>query len=120
MRSTGSFSVGRLVMGAFALGTVPSLVALGVFAGSWKGKSGRFFFRLAGAAVIVLGIINFGKGYSFNGLAVLSYNGGDALESASRPPRRRANADDCHVDRSERLFARFVHASRRGTDALDR
>ena len=39
--SSGSFAAGALVMGAFALGTVPSLVALGAFAGSWKGKSSK-------------------------------------------------------------------------------
>jgi len=86
--ASGSFAAGALVMGAFALGTVPALVALGWFAGSWKGKSGRFFFRLAGAAVIVLGIINFGNGYSLMGLPVLSYGTGTAFDSAS------AAADD--------------------------
>jgi len=81
--SSGNFAAGALVMGAFALGTVPSLVALGWFAGSWKGKSGRFFFHLAGAAVIVLGIMNFGNGYNLMGLPVLTYNGGAASDSAS-------------------------------------
>jgi sulfite exporter TauE/SafE len=76
--ASGSFAAGALVMGAFALGTVPALVALGWFAGSWKGKSGRFFFRLAGAAVIILGIINFRNGYSLMGLPVLTYNAGAA------------------------------------------
>lgn len=81
--SSGSFASGALVMGAFALGTVPSLLALGWFAGSWKGKSGRFFFRLAGAAVVVLGIINFGNGYSLMGLPVLSYGSAPAPDAAS-------------------------------------
>jgi sulfite exporter TauE/SafE len=81
--SSGSFAAGAIVMGAFALGTVPSLFALGVFAGSWKGNSGRFFFRLAGAAVVVLGIINFGNGYSLMGLPVLSYNNAPAPDAAS-------------------------------------
>ncbi len=81
--SSGNFAAGALVMGAFALGTVPSLVALGWLAGSWKGKSGRFFFHLAGAAVIVLGIMNFGNGYNLMGLPVLTYNGGAASDSAS-------------------------------------
>jgi sulfite exporter TauE/SafE len=81
--SSGNFAAGALVMGAFALGTVPSLVALGWFAGSWKGKSGRFFFHLAGAAVIVLGIMNFGNGYNLMGLPVLTYNNAAASDSAS-------------------------------------
>ncbi len=81
--SAGSFGAGALIMGAFALGTVPALVALGWFADSWKGKSGRFFFRLAGAALVVLGVINFGNGYNLMGLPVLSYNAAPGSEAAS-------------------------------------
>lgn len=70
--SAGSFQAGALVLGGFALGTAPSLVALGWFASSWKGDTGRFFFRFAGALVVLLGIVNVGNGYNLAGLPSLS------------------------------------------------
>lgn len=83
--SSGSFRAGALVLGGFALGTAPALVALGWFAGSWKGKTGRFFFRLAGAAVVLLGIANVGNGYNLMGLPPLSLASGQATPAANEP-----------------------------------
>ena len=84
--SSGSFTAGALVLGGFALGTVPALLALGAFAGSWRGNIGRFFFRLAGAAVVILGIINFGNGYNLMGLPTLSFANADPSNAIAAVP----------------------------------
>lgn len=62
--STGSFFMGSLVMGLFALGTVPGLVGIGGIAASVKGLFARRFFKFAGVTVIVLSIINLSNGYN--------------------------------------------------------
>ncbi len=71
--SSGSFTAGAIVLGGFALGTAPALIGLGWFAGTWKGSSGRFFFRLAGAAVVILGLINISNAYNLIGLPAISF-----------------------------------------------
>jgi len=68
--------------GAFALGTVPSLVALGWFAGSWKGKSGVSSFTWPARRSSFLHY-EFRERLQPHGLAVLTYNGGAASDSAS-------------------------------------
>lgn len=65
--TTGNVLTGAITMFAFALGTAPALLALGWVSNSLKGKAGQFFFRFAGAAVIVLGIYNFNNGLTITG-----------------------------------------------------
>ncbi|HTK59602.1 MAG TPA: sulfite exporter TauE/SafE family protein, partial [Candidatus Baltobacteraceae bacterium] len=57
-----------LTLAAFALGTAPSLLALGWASTSLKGKTGEKFFRFAGALVVVLGLWNLQ-----NGLTAMGY-----------------------------------------------
>ena len=54
----GSFVVGALTMLAFALGTLPALLSLSVVSSFAKGGFQKHFARVAGAAVIVLGVMN--------------------------------------------------------------
>jgi uncharacterized protein len=56
--SKGSFAVGALTMLAFALGTLPALLSLSTISSLAKGAFRRHFLRFAGAAVILLGIVN--------------------------------------------------------------
>jgi uncharacterized protein len=65
--ATGNILTGAITMFAFALGTAPALLALGWVSNSLKGKAGQFFFRFAGAAVIILGIYNFNNGLTITG-----------------------------------------------------
>lgn len=65
--TTGSFLKGALVLSGFALGTAPALLALGWASSSLKGMAGRFFFRFAGALVIVLGLSNIQSGFTIMG-----------------------------------------------------
>jgi plastocyanin len=78
----GSFAGGAAVLGGFALGTVPGLLALGWASAAGRGGFGRFFFRFAGTAIVVLGFVGIG-----NGLAVMGVTytppGGDRLTAAA-------------------------------------
>jgi uncharacterized protein len=66
--STGSFFQGTLIMSAFALGTAPGLIGIGSIAGSMRGPGGRMFMKVAGVAVLLLGIWNFGNGWTLTGI----------------------------------------------------
>jgi uncharacterized protein len=65
--STGSAMTGAVTMFAFALGTAPALLALGWATNVLQGKVGQYLFRLAGAAVILLGFYNFSNGLALTG-----------------------------------------------------
>lgn len=66
--TVGSFAQGGMVLAAFALGTAPSLLALGWASTSLKGERGEKFFRFAGALIVVLGSWNLQ-----NGMTALGY-----------------------------------------------
>lgn len=68
--STGSFLQGALVMSAFALGTAPGLLAIGSVGSFAKGNGGRFFMKVAGVAVLLLGIWNMGNGWNLTGITL--------------------------------------------------
>jgi sulfite exporter TauE/SafE/copper chaperone CopZ len=58
----GSFMIGFMSMGAFALGTAPGLLGIGGITAAAKGNFRNFFFKIAGIIVIALGIFNFQNG----------------------------------------------------------
>ena len=78
--TTGSFAVGATSLLAFALGTAPALIGLGVASASLKGKTGKFFFQFSGALVVVLGLWNIQ-----NGLAIAGYSGPDQTDNLPGP-----------------------------------
>lgn len=65
--TAGSFAQGGMILAAFALGTAPSLLALGWASTSLKGAVGEKFFRFAGALVVVLGLWNLQNGLTSMG-----------------------------------------------------
>ncbi len=65
--SQGSALTGGLILGIFAIGTAPALLALGWASGSLKGKLGQFFFKFSGALVIMLGLFNIQNGFAIAG-----------------------------------------------------
>lgn len=65
--TAGSFAQGGMILAAFALGTAPSLLALGWASTSLKGVTGEKFFRFAGALVVVLGLWNLQNGMTAMG-----------------------------------------------------
>ncbi len=54
----GGFVAGALTMLVFALGTLPALLSLSALSSFAKGAFQKHFLRLAGAAVVVLGVLN--------------------------------------------------------------
>lgn len=60
--SKGSAAIGALTMLAFALGTLPALLSLSVLSSFVRGRMQVYFLRLAGAAVILLGMANINYG----------------------------------------------------------
>ena len=63
----GSFMIGALTMLAFALGTLPALLSLSAVSSFAKGAFQKHFVRFAGAAVILLGILNIQYGLVLTG-----------------------------------------------------
>lgn len=57
-----SFTVGALTMLAFALGTLPALLSLSAISSLARGGFQKHFMRFAGAAVVLLGLMNFQAG----------------------------------------------------------
>jgi uncharacterized protein len=68
--SKGSFTTGALTMLAFALGTLPALVSLSAISSFARGNFQRYFLKLAGAAVIFLGLANIQYGLVLTGTTV--------------------------------------------------
>jgi uncharacterized protein len=66
----GSFTIGALSMLAFSLGTLPALLSLSALSSFATGNLQRHFLKLAGAAVIVLGISNIQYGLVLAGSAI--------------------------------------------------
>jgi sulfite exporter TauE/SafE len=56
--SKGSFTIGALTMQAFSVGTLPALLSLSAVSSFATGAFQQRFLKLAGVAVIVLGIVN--------------------------------------------------------------
>ncbi len=75
----GSFATGALTMLAFALGTLPALLSLSAMSSFATGAFQQRFLKIAGVAVVVLGIMNIQYG--------LVLTGGDmgSAPAASRP-----------------------------------
>ncbi|MDO8592747.1 MAG: sulfite exporter TauE/SafE family protein [bacterium] len=65
--STGSFFYGALVMGLFALGTVPGLLTVGGLVSTVKGAMARKFFKFAGLVVLLFAIFNLSNGLNLTG-----------------------------------------------------
>ncbi len=68
----GSALTGALTMLAFALGTLPALLSLSAVSSLAKGAFQRHFLRFAGAAVILLGIVNVQYGLVLGGSGMAS------------------------------------------------
>jgi hypothetical protein len=63
----GSFVIGAVTMLAFALGTLPALLSLSALSSFARGAARKHFLRIAGAAVILLGLFNIRYGFVLAG-----------------------------------------------------
>jgi len=66
--STGNFFQGAVIMGAFALGTMPGLLSIGGITSAVKGLFARRFFKFAGLAVMVFAVFNISNGFGLAGI----------------------------------------------------
>lgn len=65
--STGSFTTGALVMGLFAVGTMPGLLGVGGLTSTVEGSAAKRFFKIAGVAVVTMSFLNISNGYNLTG-----------------------------------------------------
>ncbi len=86
--STGSFVMGALVMGIFAVGTTPGLLGIGGLTSYFKVSRARWFFRFAGVLVVALAMFNISNGYNLTGWDLFDLGDGTAAqaEAGSLPP----------------------------------
>lgn len=66
--STGSFTTGAIVMGLFAIGTMPGLLGVGGLTSTVQGPGAKRFFKIAGVAVVAMAFLNISNGYNLTGL----------------------------------------------------
>lgn len=79
--ASGSFTTGALIMGTFALGTLPALLGISVLSSAAEGRSGRLFIRFSGAVVTLLAIFNLQAGLVLSGVNIPEFGGGLAADS---------------------------------------
>jgi sulfite exporter TauE/SafE/copper chaperone CopZ len=65
--TTHSFWASAAALGGFALGTAPALLVIGMAAGSATRRGSGFFFKFAGALVLVLGLWNIQNALAVSG-----------------------------------------------------
>jgi len=80
---SGSFITGSIVMGLFAIGTTPGLLAVGGLTSVIKGKPAKILFRFAGALVVLLAIYNISNGFNLTGFK-FSLGSGESSGSSSK------------------------------------
>lgn len=61
--STGNIFSGALIMGVFAVGTLPGLLGIGGLLSFARGAVGKLFFKIAGVVLIGLSVLNVMNGY---------------------------------------------------------
>ena len=66
--SSGSFIGGAIIMGFFALGTVPGLLSIGGLTSVLKGTTARKFFKIAGVIVILFAFLNVSNSLTLAGI----------------------------------------------------
>ena len=67
---SGSFLRGGLIMGAFALGTIPGLLSLGGILSVVRGIGANIFFKVVGVMVVGLALFNITSGYRLTGWVI--------------------------------------------------
>lgn len=84
--SKGSFWVGALTMLVFALGTLPALLSLSAASSFAIGAFQKHFLRIAGVAVILLGLFNIQSGFTLAGLSGNIASSSSDTQTAVRAP----------------------------------
>lgn len=82
--STGSFTTGALVMGLFAIGTMPGLLGVGGLTSTVEGSAAKRFFKIAGVAVVAMAFLNISNGYNLTGWPKPFASGSNISEPGSK------------------------------------
>ena len=82
----GSVVTGALVMLAFSLGTLPALLSLSALSSFVRGAFQRYFLRIAGAAVVLLGLFNVQNGLTLGAVATGSSTLASPASATSNTP----------------------------------
>ena len=83
--ASGSALRGAMIMGVFAVGTLPSLLSLSLIASVARGSASRVFLRLSGALVLLLAVFNLTSGLTLLGIDIDTAFGRQQVVS-SLPP----------------------------------
>jgi len=87
--SMGDFILGGITMFAFSLGTLPGLLSLGALSSFLKGTAKRYFFKTAGVAVLLIGIVTIQNGFVLAGLYATDIDDSDVIGFESVDPNVR-------------------------------
>jgi len=68
--ASGSFISGALIMGTFAIGTLPALLGISAISSNARGAFSRIFLRFAGTLVLILSLFNLNSGLALTGIDV--------------------------------------------------
>jgi sulfite exporter TauE/SafE/copper chaperone CopZ len=72
--STGSWQLGALAMGLFALGTTPGLILIGGLASLIKGEKAKTIFKIVGVLVTALALVSVAGGLKMAGLQLTDFS----------------------------------------------
>lgn len=109
--TSGSFLVGGLSLFLFALGTVPTLLVLGVTASWTRTKKLVVLQKVAGFLVIIFAVYTFNSGLALSGVkatAVGTDNSGSASAPAAKP------ADNAGAQESQNQQVVEMHVTYQG------
>ncbi len=88
----GSFATGALTMLAFSVGTLPALLSLSAVSSFATGAFQKHFLKIAGAAVVVLGILNIQYGLVLTNSDMRSPTVATKAETSTNAPNERVAA----------------------------
>lgn len=83
--ASGSAVAGAVTMGAFAVGTLPSLLGISAIVSLARGSFSRLFLRLSGAIVLLLALVNLRSGIALTGVSLAAMLPTERRIEAPRP-----------------------------------
>jgi sulfite exporter TauE/SafE/copper chaperone CopZ len=89
--SVGDWQVGALTMLVFSLGTLPGLLSIGAITSFSKAAFQHYFFRFAGALIIIFALSGIGNGFALAGVninvsSILKPQNSDTSQFAAAAP----------------------------------
>lgn len=92
--ASGSFVVGALTMGVFALGTLPSLLGISAISSTATGTFSRLFLRFSGTLVLLLALFNLNSGFALTGFDLSRVFAGGSQQAGAPAPTMNGNVQE--------------------------